>query len=142
MKASPILLLPVLALNACVIPAPHHSVNAPRFSGRVVDAANLRPVIGADIALGGLPDSAVKSDAAGRFTTRVSRTIHLLGIYGYSDSLLQLPPPKSSNGKLIITHPHYHSAEVPADCASYPTFISGEVPIISIREIRLQPLPR
>ncbi len=142
MTASRILLLPALALSGCVIPIPHHSVNAPRFSGRVVDATNRRPVSGADIALGGLPDTAVKSDSAGRFTTRASRTTHLLGIYTYSESLLQLPPPKSSDGKLVVTHPHYHGAAVPANCSGYPTFISGrDIEVITLPDIRLQPLP-
>ena len=142
MTGLPILLLAALALSACVIPAPHHSINAPRFAGRVIDSANHRAVSGADIVLGGLPDSAVKTDSAGRFTTRVSRTTHLLGIYTYSDSILQVPPPKSSNGRLIVTHPDHQSTEVPVDCASYPTFISGrEVPIIAVPDIRLRPHP-
>ena len=140
------LLLPLVVLTACVpLPVPHHSVNAPRFSGRVVSAATHRPISGASVVLRGLGDTAVETDPAGRFLTRISRTTHLAGIYTYDDGLrLQFPPARSSDGTLLVSRSGYDPAEVPANCAPYPQPFQSDsqVATVPLPDIRLRPTAR
>jgi len=137
------LLFPLLALTACVpLPVPHSSVNAPRFSGRVVSATTRRPISGTSVVLRGLGDTAVETDADGRLLTRISRTTHLAGIYTYDDGMrLQFPPARSSDGTLLVSRPGYHPAEVRADCSPYPQPFQSDsqVPTVPLPDIRLQP---
>ncbi len=136
----------MLLISACVpLPVPHHSVNAPRFSGQVVSATTHRPVAGASVALRGLEDTTVQTDAAGHYATRVSRTTHLAGLYTYDDGMrVQIPPARRSDGVLLVSHPGYQTTETPADCSPYPQpFVSDDnVETRKLPDIRLRPATR
>ena len=118
------------------MPIPHSSVNAPRFSGRVVNAATCRPVGDATVELRGLGDTTVQTDSSGRFVTRISRTTHLGAIYTYDDGArLQFPPARRSDGTLVVSRPGYQPAEAAANCAPYlQPFVSGD-------QVDIRPLP-
>ena len=143
MRFSRILLILALALAGCLpLPLPHTSVNAPRFSGHVLDALTHHPVAGATVALGGLGDSAAATDANGNYLTRISRTQHLAGLYTYDDGMtFQYPAARHSDGTLIVTRTGYRSAKVPVKCGLYPSpFLSdAKVEIQKLPDIRLRP---
>jgi len=138
-----ILLTSALSAYACApIPIPHSSITAPPISGRVLDASSHRPVSGAAVVLRDLPETSTSTDSAGRFTTRLSRSTHIFGVYAYDDSWrLQVPPPHRTDGKLIVTHEGYRRAEVHAgDFLPQPFQTARSVDTISIPDILLQRL--
>lgn len=140
-----IILLTILALVGCVPYPPHSTVNAPRYSGRVVSATTHRPIGGASVVLHGLDDSSTLTDEGGRFVTRVSRSWHLAAIYTYDDGIrLQIPPSRSSDGKLFVSHLGYRAATIQVGTNMYPNPLqkSSDVIIEQIQDVYLHPVIR
>lgn len=132
-----------LSLSACaVVPFPHASADAYQFSGRVLDRSSRRTVPDASVTLVGLPATATRSDADGRFVTRTSRTIHLLGIYTYDGLSTQFPPAKSASGPLRISHPGYETRDISVQSGrSYQPFSTRPAPI-ELGNIYVEPTAR
>ena len=102
-----------LSLSACVVvPFPHASADANQVSGRLLDGTSRRPVSDATVVLVGLPATETRSDTSGRFVTRPSRSLHLVGIYTYDGLKTQFPPPKSGSDSLRIVHPAYKTRDI------------------------------
>jgi hypothetical protein len=110
MKSAVVVVAAALLLSSCVIvPFPHTLVDVPRDSGRILDASNHRPVPNALVAFTSYPATAVKTDSSGRFTTGISRSLVLVGLYTYDGLDFTLPPVNDKpEGVLMVTHPGYH----------------------------------
>jgi hypothetical protein len=82
MRILPLILLAAsLLLSGCVIvPFPHTVVDAPRASGRVLDASSHHPISNATVGYTGYPATTVLTDSLGQFTTGISRTWRLAGM--------------------------------------------------------------
>jgi len=103
----------VFLLSGClVVPFPHTLVDAPRFTGRVLDASSHRPIAGAIVMIAGLPGTKVETDKSGKFTTGISRSIHLIGAYAYDNGCNVSFPPQKPQGLLLVSHPGYQDARI------------------------------
>jgi len=132
-------LLGAVVLAGCVVlPVPHTTQSSPKISGRALDSRTRRPVAGASVQLGNLPQIATTTGSDGRFTLNATRNFHLLW-YANPSFVMHFPFADARyywSGSLRITHDGYKPVSIKA-VEDYP--LPSELPSVAIGDVFLRP---
>jgi 5-hydroxyisourate hydrolase-like protein (transthyretin family) len=132
-----------LYLTGCfVVPVPHWSQQSPRLSGRVVDASNGKPIVGATVQVTNRSEThgelyagaTAKTGANGEFRLGARYNLHFV-YYANASWHLSLPLGSYWTGELRVAHANYKPM-----CFTEPDEVRDHRSPVFVGELRLLPM--